>query len=98
MSNREFLSFKAIAIEKARTKRKIPDIVEKLHEHMLIRGAGHEVETGRIELPREIEMTVDEEQSLDQFTLSEMSRRISKDFLITNESKLQNRQVLLYLK
>lgn len=80
LANREFLSFKAIAIEKSKTNRKITEIVEKLHEHMLLRGAEHEVNTGRIDLPREIEMTVDEEQSLDGIALSEMSRRISGDF------------------
>ncbi len=89
LANREFLSFKAIAIEKSKTNRKITDIVEKLHEHMLIRGAEHEIETGRIDLPREIEMTVDEEQSLDRFALSEMSRRISSDFERSYEEKLK---------
>ncbi len=89
LANREFLSFKAIAIEKSKTSRKVSDIVEKLHEHMLIRGAEHEVETNRIDLPREIEMTVDEEQSLDRFALSEMSRRISRDFEGSFNGKLK---------
>ena len=78
--NREFLSFKVIAVERARTKRKIEEVVEKLHEHMLIRGAEHEIEQRRIDLPREIGMTIDEEQSLDSFALSEMKRRVASDF------------------
>lgn len=89
LANREFLSFKAIAVERAKTKRKIEEVVEKLHEHMLIRGAEHEVNTGRIELPREIEMTLDEEQSLDSFTLSEISRRVTSDFERTHDGKLK---------
>lgn len=78
--NREFISFKAIAVERSKTKRKIEDVIEKLHEHMLLRGADHEIAQGRINLPREIEMTIDEEQSLDPFSLSEMQRRVTSDF------------------
>jgi len=74
--NREFLSFKIIAFEKARTGRDIDEIVRKLHEHMLVRGAVHEVESRRIDLPREVEMTVDEEQSLDPFALAEMKQAV----------------------
>lgn len=77
--NREFLSFKVIAVDKSRTSRKIEEVVSKLHEHMIVRGAEHEVERGRIDLPREIGITVDEEQSLDPFTLAEMKRKIEID-------------------
>ena len=80
LSNREFLSFKVIAIEKSRTKRKIEEVVEKLHEHMLIRGIEHEITSKRVDLPREIEMTIDDEQSLDSFVLTEMHGRISTEF------------------
>ena len=78
--NREFLSFKVIAMERAKTRRNIEEIVQKLHEHMLIRGAEHEVSSGRIDLPRNIEVTIDEEQSLDSFALTEMQRRLAVDF------------------
>ncbi|MES1997765.1 MAG: DUF3800 domain-containing protein [Pseudomonadota bacterium] len=78
--NREFLSFKVIAVEKSRTSRKIEEVIAKLHEHMLIRGAEHEIQQGRMELPREVGMTLDEEQSLDPFTLSEIKRKITDEF------------------
>lgn len=78
--NREFLSFKVIAVERSRTTRKIEEIIEKLHEHMLIRGAEHEIQQGRMDLPREVGVTVDQEQSLDPFTLSEMKRKITDEF------------------
>lgn len=76
-ANRQFLGFKFIAIERSRTRRSIEDIVAKLHEHMLIVGSEHEIATGRFDLPREVTLTVDEEQSLDPFALSEMKRRIN---------------------
>lgn len=86
--NREFISFKAIAVERAKTKRSIAEVVEKLHEYMLIRGAAHEVECNRIDLPREIEVTLDEEQSLDSFVLAELRTRITDAFERDSEGKL----------
>jgi hypothetical protein len=47
---------------------------------MLLRGTEHEIQTARIDLPREIEVTMDEEQSLDSFRLSEMQRRITAHY------------------
>ncbi|MGA3209607.1 MAG: DUF3800 domain-containing protein [Syntrophales bacterium] len=79
-NNREFLSFKVITIKKAKTRRPIEEVIEKLHEHMLLRGTEHEIQTARIDLPREIEVTMDEEQSLDSFRLSEMQRRITAHY------------------
>src|SRR5690606_40361855 len=79
-ANREFLSFKAIAVERSRTKRKIEDVVEKLHEHMLINGVEHEVEHHRVSPPQTINVTLDEEQSLDAITLAEVKRRVNSHF------------------
>lgn len=86
--NREFLSFKVIAVEKAKTRRSIEEVVVKLHEHMMIKGAEHEISSNRIDLPRDIELTVDEEQSLDSFTLAEMKQRIGENFQRTYDGKL----------
>lgn len=86
--NSEYLSFKIAAIERARTRRNIEDIIQKLHEHMLVRGVEHEINTGRIDLPRNIEVTFDEEQSLDSFVLSEMHRKIGLDFENSYQGKL----------
>jgi len=78
--NREFLSLKFVAVERSSTKRSIDEVVHKLHEHMLIRGAEHEIARGRIALPREIDLTMDSEQSLDSFALSELKRRINEEY------------------
>lgn len=77
LTNREFLSFKAIAIERARTRRAIEDVVKKLHEHILVRGLEHEVESRRIGLPQKVEVALDEEQSLDAFALDELKRNVN---------------------
>ena len=78
--NREFLSFKTIATERARLRRRIDEVVCKLHEYMLIRGVAHELETGRLELPQGLEVTVDEEQSLDRIALLDFRRGLSDHF------------------
>lgn len=75
--NRQYLSFKAIAVDQARTRRSISEIVRRLHEYMLIRGAQHEVDNKRIELPFKVNLTIDEEQSLDDIALADMQAQIS---------------------
>lgn len=75
-AHREYLSFKLIAFERAKTRRNIEEIVAKLHEHMLLRGVRHEAESGRVTLPRDVRMTLDEEQSLDKIALDEMKGRL----------------------
>lgn len=87
--NREYLSFKMIAVEKAKTKRSIEEVVLKLHEHMLIKGSEHEISSSRIDLPRVIELSVDEEQSLDLFTLTELKQRINENFLRSYGERLE---------
>jgi hypothetical protein len=87
--NREFLSFKVIAVQKSRTNRNIEEVIAKLHEHMLVRGAEHEIRQGRMDLPREIGVTIDEEQSLDPFALSEMARKVTADFARHYAGQLQ---------
>ena len=80
LQNREYLSFKSIAVERAKTKRSIESVVEKLHEHMLLRGAEHEINSSRICLPQKIEVTLDHEQSLDVITLEELKRRVNSEY------------------
>jgi len=90
LENREYLGFKYIAVERAKTNRPIEETILKLHEHMLVRGAAHEVDNGRIDLPREIEkVTVDEEQSLDSFVISDLRDRIAENYKNKFDGKLQ---------
>lgn len=80
VQNREFLSFKSIAVERARTKRSIESVVDKLHEHILLRGAEHEISSKRIGLPQKIEVTLDHEQSLDAIALTELKSRVNNEY------------------
>ena len=89
LENREYLGFKYIAVERAKTNRSIEETILKLHEHMLIRGAAHEVDNGRIDLPREMEVTVDEEQSLDSFVISDLRDRVGESYKNKFNDKLK---------
>lgn len=75
--HREFLSFKVIAVERSTIRRPIEEIVQRLHEFMLVRGARHEIDNNRIRLPHEIRLTVDAEQSLDIIACADIKDRIA---------------------
>jgi hypothetical protein len=76
-ANRDFLGFKFAGVEKAHTKRPIEETVQKLHEFMVLHGLKHEVESGRVKLPRVLKVTVDQENTLDKFASRETLERIA---------------------
>ena len=78
--HREFLSIKVISVERATVKRPIDEVVHRLHEFMLVRGAKHEIDSNRIKLPHFIRLTVDAEQSLDVFACADIQNRIAASF------------------
>lgn len=75
-ANREFLSFKLIAMNRRNSRRAIEDVVQRLHEFMLVRGLSHEIESGRVGVPRHVAVTMDEEQSIDRIALAEIRNRV----------------------
>ncbi|MGN8139076.1 DUF3800 domain-containing protein [Paraburkholderia sp. 22099] len=77
-ANREYLSFKLMAMPKRNTRRPIEEIVQRLHEMMLVRGLRHEIESGRVGVPRHVGVTVDEEQSIDRIVLSEIRNTVAE--------------------
>ncbi len=76
----EFLSFKVIGIERAKTRRPITELVARLHEYMIKRGVEHELSTGRITLPRTLEFTIDEEDSFDELAIADLKHAIEAYF------------------
>ena len=74
--NRQFLGFKFAAVERAATQRTAEETVLRLHEFMAIEGLAHEVSSGRVGLPRSLELTVDKESSLDPLALYDAQMRI----------------------
>jgi hypothetical protein len=69
-----------IAVERATIRRPIDEIVHRLHEFMMVRGAQHEIRNNRIKLPQEIRLTVDAEQSLDVIACSDIKSRVAEAY------------------
>ena len=80
LRNREFLSIKVIAVRRADLRRPITEIVQRLHEFMLVRGAEHELRSNRISLPQTIRLTVDHEQSLDVIACADIQSRVNEAY------------------
>ena len=78
LGHRGYLSFKAIAVRREDTRRPIEQVVHRLHEHMITEGIQHELENNRFDLPRSLEVTIDDEDSLDIFSLREMKRNTAE--------------------
>lgn len=75
---REFLSFKAISFDQQHSRRKIDEIVHRLHERMIIEGVRHEISSNRIRLPQDLNLIVDEDQSLDKLACTDIKERIDR--------------------
>ncbi|MFP3564085.1 DUF3800 domain-containing protein [Paraburkholderia sp. SIMBA_030] len=62
--------------------------VQRLHEFMLLKGLEHEVNSGRVGLPRYVTVTLNEEQSLDQIAIEGMKQRIHDGLQKRHENEL----------
>lgn len=75
--HRQYLGVKYAAVRRSGIRRSIEDAVIKLHEVLLVDGLCHELSTGRTELPRFLNVVIDEEDSLDKFALRTAHERIN---------------------
>lgn len=86
--HREFLSFKVIAVQRSTIKRPIDEIIRRLHEFMLVRGAKHEIDSNRVKLPHEIRLTVDAEQSLDVIACADIQSKTAEQYRVAYGDQL----------
>ncbi|WP_221899478.1 DUF3800 domain-containing protein [Pseudomonas sediminis] len=77
LANREFVGFKAIAVENSRLRRSVEDVLHKLHEYMICEGFNHEVRTNRVLVNQSISVTLDDEQSLDAISLADLKLNVN---------------------
>lgn len=87
-ANRQYLSFKIISADQHKTSRSVTEIIRRLHEYMLVRGAEHEIETGRIALPYELDVAIDNEQSLDEIAIADMRSAVRAHFKAMHADRL----------
>jgi hypothetical protein len=86
----EYMSFKVISTDQTGSRRRIEEIVLNLYRYLILRGAQHEIETGRATLPREISLTIDEEQSIDGITIADLKQETLEQI-----AKIYNDQVTI---
>lgn len=75
--HREYLGIKYAAVQRSGLQRSIEEAVIKLHELALVEGLHHEVRSSRVELPRYLHVTIDEEDSLDSFAMRDAKERVN---------------------
>ncbi len=80
VNHREFLSFKVISYDQEGSRRRVEDIVARLHEFMLIRGLQHELGSARVALPLTVTVTLDEEPSLDEIARSDLKEAVERRY------------------
>lgn len=85
--HRQYLGIKYAAVRRSGIRRPIEDAVIKLHEILLVDGLTHELETGRAQLPRFLNVVIDEEDSLDKFALRTAQDRANTSLIKSLEQR-----------
>jgi hypothetical protein len=89
-SNREYLSFKSVAIQHKNLKRRpVDNAVVQLHERMVKYGLDHEFQARRVGLPKVIYLTMDHETSIDGITLDTMKQQVDSYFKPRYQDSIQ---------
>lgn len=82
------ISFKAISVARAGVRR-VDEALDELQYHLLVRGIEHEHETGRVALPRTLQLYKDlEEEGRDKLSLAKLKDRIDAASLTKFDSRL----------
>ncbi|MBZ4223363.1 MULTISPECIES: DUF3800 domain-containing protein [Bacillus cereus group] len=77
----DMISFKAVAVRKSKVKNKsIDELVYDLYYQLVHLGVEHEIKTGRITLPRQIDYVKDEEEGTDKLRLVELQQHLISRF------------------
>ena len=89
VSNGEMISFKAVAVNKTKINRiPISDLVTKLFYQFIRLGVNHEIYSNRIQLPKKINLTKDEEDGESALVLETVKQSLEDNFKIHHEDNL----------
>jgi hypothetical protein len=81
--HRAFISFKVIGVRNAGSPRTAEERVARLHSSLIVRGMEHEIASGRLDLPREVEVAIDADNALDDFAVDLIQERVAAGFART---------------
>lgn len=87
--NGEMISFKAVAVNKSKINRiPISDLVTKLFYQFIRLGINHEINSNRVQLPKKINLTKDEEEGESALVLETVKQNLEDNFKIHHEDNL----------
>lgn len=75
--NRQYVGLKFVAFNRRGSNRSIEETVIKLYNILIREGIRHEIASGRISLPRTINVNVDKEDSIDAVALDELRQGLA---------------------
>ncbi|MBT2701125.1 hypothetical protein J7E79_27955 [Bacillus sp. ISL-40] len=88
------ISFKAVAVNKSKiTRISISDLVTKLYYQFIRLGVNHEINSNRIQLPKKISITKDEEGE-SALILETLKQGLEDNFMIHYEDNLVMDQLI----
>ncbi|WP_409252829.1 DUF3800 domain-containing protein [Bacillus sp. SCS-153A] len=87
--NGEMISFKAVAVNKSKINRiPISDLVIKLFYQFIRLGINHEMNSERIQLPKKINLTKDEEEGESSLVLETVKQNLGDNFKLHHQDDL----------
>ncbi|MBH0158633.1 DUF3800 domain-containing protein [Fictibacillus sp. 5RED26] len=95
LRNGEMISFKAVAVNKSKINRiPISDLITKLFYQFIRLGVNHEISSNRIQLPKKINLTKDEEEGESALILETVKQSLEDNFKIHYEDDLKMDQLI----
>ncbi|MCY7694919.1 DUF3800 domain-containing protein [Bacillus altitudinis] len=80
LDNSAMVSFRAIAVNKSKLSTPIDEIINDLFYRLTIKGMEHEILTGRVVLPRQINYFKDRDDNDNTYNISKFSELLSSKF------------------
>lgn len=88
IQNGEMVSFKAVGVNKSKINRlSISDLINRLYYQFVRLGIAHEINSGRIKLPRKINLTKDEDGD-SEFVIETLKQTLVDNFKLHYDEKL----------
>ncbi|MEW9672402.1 DUF3800 domain-containing protein [Ammoniphilus sp. 3BR4] len=85
----DMVGFKAIAFKIANNQRKTDELISDLHYQLVHQGIEHELQSGRVNLPRFINFFKDKEEGNDALTLTKIEQHLELQFKVNYEDNLR---------
>lgn len=77
--HRDYVSFKAIATRRKGNSRPVEEVITKLCFLLMVKGFQHELETGRVTIPRRVRFVVDKSGGPDSIGKEDLERSVSRE-------------------